>query len=310
MVRELPLTRGMVALVDDNEFDRCNQYNWSVNASSGGRFYASRGIYQGDKYFRIFLHRFILGVPDGVIIDHIDGDPLNNQKSNLRACNHKQNSWNSYRAHPKPIVTDDGLFSAQVTVDGRVKRFGTYATQDEADEVIRAALVLTRGDYTKVSREDIAPWASEIVLRVLNGKRGPSAGHQYLQPTDADRKAVRLEVRKRFAEGNILGKALAAEYGCSIPLIFVILRTDQYGDGLQPQIDRIKRANRSASCARNIGRGRRHLTPDQVIDIRSRYKPHLVTAASLAAEYGTTPACIYGIVNGYTYRSVRNEAAA
>ena len=88
MVRALPLTQGKVALVDDEDFERCNAFKWcAVKMQRGnGRahWYAKRTIYHDGAMYTIFLHRFILGVPDGLQVDHEDGDGLNCQKYNMR----------------------------------------------------------------------------------------------------------------------------------------------------------------------------------------------------------------------------------
>lgn len=85
-------------MVDDEHFDFLNQYNWHV-APSRKTFYAQRhGIKRLGEKATISMHREILKLKNGKIqVDHIDGDGLNNQKSNLRLCDHKQNQHNSLK---------------------------------------------------------------------------------------------------------------------------------------------------------------------------------------------------------------------
>lgn len=82
MTKSIPLTQGQAALVDDDLFDELNKHKWCFD----GR-YAQRK--EGKKTIR--MHRVILESPQ---VDHIDGNRLNNQRSNLRACNHTQNQMN------------------------------------------------------------------------------------------------------------------------------------------------------------------------------------------------------------------------
>lgn len=77
---------NIYTLIDDDDFDIiCNQ-RWYINSNN----YALCEI--GGKF--IYLHRLIMNAQKGQIIDHIDGDGLNNQKSNLRFCSHSQNMCN------------------------------------------------------------------------------------------------------------------------------------------------------------------------------------------------------------------------
>lgn len=96
-MKKIKLSRGKFAIVDDEDFDWLNQWNWHAGKSyySQNNFYASRKI--GDKkicQFSIFMHRLIMNFPKGLVVDHIDGDGLNNRKSNLRAVTQCINGLN------------------------------------------------------------------------------------------------------------------------------------------------------------------------------------------------------------------------
>jgi hypothetical protein len=87
------------AEVDDDDYERCAAFRWSQNKdSSKHTIYAQRRV--GDTW--IHMHRFIMGLPpyrdDKRIIDHKDGNGLNNKKENLTICDTLYNSQ-SYRAH-------------------------------------------------------------------------------------------------------------------------------------------------------------------------------------------------------------------
>jgi hypothetical protein len=89
-MKEIKLTQGQVALVDDEDFDRVNQYKWYAHWIPSTRsFYA--------KYKNIAMARFIINCPEDLRVDHKDHDTLNNQKFNLRACTIRQNGQNSRR---------------------------------------------------------------------------------------------------------------------------------------------------------------------------------------------------------------------
>lgn len=85
---------GKVALVDDEDYEKLMHWKW-VLFNDHGRCYAVRHIRINKKSRSIKLHREIIGVTDPkVFVDHIDGDGLNNQRSNIRKCTHAQNMAN------------------------------------------------------------------------------------------------------------------------------------------------------------------------------------------------------------------------
>lgn len=91
-MKEIKLTQGKVALVDDEDFDYLNQWKWQAHLSRGN-WYVNRCEYKPLKR-TIFMHRVILNTPEGLKTDHKDRDGLNNQKSNLRFATGSQNAMN------------------------------------------------------------------------------------------------------------------------------------------------------------------------------------------------------------------------
>lgn len=85
------LTQGQVTMVDAVDHDLVKQHNWHADRINPPGFYACRRI-KGKAI--VYLHRALLGVAGGHHVDHIDGDTLNNRRSNLRACTVQQNLWN------------------------------------------------------------------------------------------------------------------------------------------------------------------------------------------------------------------------
>ncbi len=92
MVREIPLTRGLVALVGDEDFGVLNQFNWHANPGEK-TFYAKRKT-SSQPYTNVHMHHQVLGVSAIQRVDHIDGNGLNNVRSNLRVATHGENARN------------------------------------------------------------------------------------------------------------------------------------------------------------------------------------------------------------------------
>lgn len=88
------LKGGLQAMVDDEDFEELSLHNWKAEWH-GRSFRAYRSTGKGGKWAKFYMHRVILKCQNGQSIDHIDANPLNNQKSNLRICTHQQNCFNS-----------------------------------------------------------------------------------------------------------------------------------------------------------------------------------------------------------------------
>jgi AP2 domain/HNH endonuclease len=91
-LKEIPLTQGKAAMVSDHRFQELSKFNWFVHRDKNGRWYAKRGGGMAGVY--ILMHRQILSAPDGMEVDHRDGDGLNNQDDNIRICSSSQNHAN------------------------------------------------------------------------------------------------------------------------------------------------------------------------------------------------------------------------
>ena len=93
MPKEIPLTRGFVAIVDDDDYIYLSTVKWyTFNARK--THYAARKIYLEGRYYTTFMHGVIAQPSPGLIVDHQDMNGLNNQKSNLRVCTNQENLRN------------------------------------------------------------------------------------------------------------------------------------------------------------------------------------------------------------------------
>ena len=135
MTRAVELTRGYVALVDEQDYERVAEYRWSVNRQSTVT-YAKTRINGRTAY----LHRFILGITDPrVHVDHRDHDGLNNRRSNLRVCSHSENHCNerkrryaSSRYKGVSWSRQYGKWRASIEVTGRYVHLGRFTSELDA----------------------------------------------------------------------------------------------------------------------------------------------------------------------------------
>lgn len=92
-MKKIKLNKGKVALVDDEDFDKLNKFTWKTNSPYPGYFRA----YRYSNYKSILMHREIMKASKNKIVDHINGDALDNRKSNLRLCKFADNLRNRKR---------------------------------------------------------------------------------------------------------------------------------------------------------------------------------------------------------------------
>jgi len=93
MTKEIPLTKGAVALVDDDMYDYLMQWKWHL----GSQGYAVRNCKRtevGRK--KISMHTMIIKPVFNMVFDHASGNKLDNTRKNLRLCTKAQNSYNKH----------------------------------------------------------------------------------------------------------------------------------------------------------------------------------------------------------------------
>lgn len=97
-VVEVKLTRGLVTIIDAEDFELVSQWKWFANIG-GNTAYAVRKqrIHGTNRQKTVSLHRTLLNAPEGMHVDHINHNGLDNRRENLRLCTPAENRWNSKR---------------------------------------------------------------------------------------------------------------------------------------------------------------------------------------------------------------------
>lgn len=136
-MKQIKLTRGKFAIVDDADYDWLNQYKWCVYKPPTGGFYAKRKALGKT----ILMHRFILGLTPGDKrhSDHIDHNTLDNRRSNLRICSCQENHRNR-KKRPNTSSVYKGVswhsqakeWQVHIQKDGKRKSLGLFRDEKEA----------------------------------------------------------------------------------------------------------------------------------------------------------------------------------
>jgi hypothetical protein len=142
--------KGLFAKVSPHRYEYLNQFRWRAITE---RCYAARSIVVLGETITFLMHREIMGSPDGLEVDHEDGDSLNNTDSNLRMATRSQNNRNRH----KKTGADSGRFigvtynkrnrkwQPRIYIDGNLILLGNYESEEMAARV-RDGAVIAIGD--------------------------------------------------------------------------------------------------------------------------------------------------------------------
>ncbi len=91
-MREIRLTQGKVAIVDDEDYEALSRHKWF--AQQGRRTWYAKRDARGEGQGVVYMHRVVSGAATGVDVDHVSGDGLDNRKQNLRQASRRENCRN------------------------------------------------------------------------------------------------------------------------------------------------------------------------------------------------------------------------
>lgn len=170
---KIPLTKGQVAIVDDEDHERVSSLKWYAHKAYS-KWYALHSVYRrGTTCEHLTMQNFVTGeVPAGHYVDHINGDGLDNRKCNLRIANKSQNKANAKKqiwVSGKPTTSKyKGVYwnkriskwNASIKVNYKKIFIGHY--HDE----IKAALA-----YNKAAIENFGEFANlNVINRPTDGR--------------------------------------------------------------------------------------------------------------------------------------------
>ena len=140
MIRNIKLTRGKVTIVDEDDYERISKHKWYCLQDK----YAVRDTYVDGKRNHIRMNREIMGFPEGLEVDHINRDSLDNRKENLRIVTHIINTRNNPRKNTKNRTSEfigvhldktRNKWMAMIMLSGKQFGLGRYLEEENAAKV-------------------------------------------------------------------------------------------------------------------------------------------------------------------------------
>jgi hypothetical protein len=150
-VKELPLSKCSVTIVDEDVYEWASKFKWSDN----GNGYAVRNEWFAPKRFRKqYLHRLIAGANPEQWVDHINGNKSDNRKENLRVCTSFENSMNR-KGNKRLFSKYKGVsfnrktlkWTAKISIDRKSISLGTFVNETDAAKAYNEAAFKYAGEF-------------------------------------------------------------------------------------------------------------------------------------------------------------------
>ena len=162
MAREIPLTQGKSAIIDDEDYEMLSAFKWHfrpMRSNCREKGYARRSVYLGGgRIQHIFMHRMLLDLPEGKQCDHINGNSLDYRRSNLRISTQAQNTRNAAKhkngrtSRFKGVIRlPSGHWYATIRTNGHQVGLGTFQDEQSAARAYDEAARRAYGEFARVN---------------------------------------------------------------------------------------------------------------------------------------------------------------
>ncbi len=154
-MRQIQLTQGKYALVDDEDYEWLSQWKWHAD-KKGNNYYAKRNFMVEGVRKNTYIHRDIMNPPKYMEIDHKNGDGLDNRRKNLRVCTKSQNAMNRKSQKYSTSIylgvswdKEKKRWRAIIKANGKTKKLGRFKTELEAAIIYNIAARKYFGEFAR-----------------------------------------------------------------------------------------------------------------------------------------------------------------
>lgn len=162
-MKTLTLHYGANAIVDDDTYIWANRWKWSNDRNYAvRRKYISYKMVDGkkkQKYGKVYLHREVIKAKPGQTVDHINGNKLDNRRSNLRICSMQENAYNrrtqsNCKSGIKGVYWHKRGHKWCVEIRANKKKYylGLYESKSEAKSVYQEAAKRLHGEFARLNQ--------------------------------------------------------------------------------------------------------------------------------------------------------------
>jgi len=165
-MKEIKLRKSdRVALVDDADYEYLSQFRWYCVHEKHCYYAVSHGHIPGHPE-PLRMHRVILGVNKGIMIDHIDHNGLNNQRYNLRTATHAENGRNrkpnqGYKY--KGVGASGNKYEAKIQYNNKRMNLGTFSTEEAAALAYNDAAKKYFGEFAYLNIIETLPFMYKLM---------------------------------------------------------------------------------------------------------------------------------------------------
>jgi hypothetical protein len=166
---EIPLSKGKFAIIDREDLEFVMRYKWHCRIS--GKYKSTYYAHSGSGgVLGIKMHTYILNCPAGMIVDHINGNGLDNRRSNIRICTYQENAYNRKKptrgkSRFKGVhLTKDGKWQVEIKQNKKTIYVGRFSTEIEAARAYNAKALELHGEFANLNR-GIIPSDFKLVFK-------------------------------------------------------------------------------------------------------------------------------------------------
>ena len=142
-MKEIKMTQSFVAIVDDQDYEELSKYKWR----NDGRYAIRVTLAKEGKRKKIYMHIQLIGRVEGLEVDHINGNKLDNRRENLRHVTTAQNQQNAFGKGGTSKYKGVCRFPkarkwvAQITIDGENNYIGIFVKEEDAARAYNLSLI-------------------------------------------------------------------------------------------------------------------------------------------------------------------------